>query len=278
MLQDKCFPTKLNTLKKEFSDASENYNLTFLHTDELKYNIFIEQYKNAADDTRQAMIFSLTKYELESFISCLPEYMGLDQEADIFDMLSLRYRRYVFRRMYFLWQDNYLNPYFCSLFARLLDHEKSLQYAKECGYKPLELKNIIISPNAGRAVLDAAQKDQYGLIEYLNVHYIHKGSHIALDAMSVFYLFCSEKDYIEIGDLRLSLVIERFAKRAQLRILKNMIVKISKTSLDQFPATLLYFIKKYYPVSNDTEVQELLGDVTHVFERLALESLEEASI
>ena len=84
------------------------------------------------------------------------------------------------------------------------------------------MKNIVTSVNTREYIITDAQKSSLGLIEYFAVHYFHKGCLITQDCMSVFYLFCNDKDYYEIGDLRLSSVIGRFSERSQLRILKNI--------------------------------------------------------
>jgi len=271
MQADRMKPSGLIEFREKLSDKSELYRMPYPNLDGLSCDRFLVYYLSSSEEARRSMVYSLSKAELEALIGFLSGYLSKNPDAEIFDFLYSRYRRYVFRRMYLTWQDNYRNRAFCTLFANLLDHPKSPKYTDECGFKPAELKGIVLSDNASQTVMAEGMRSENGLIGYLNAHLISKCSHLALDTMSIFFLYCSEKDYIEIGDPRLSSVVCRYPERFQLRILKNMLNKISEDNIDKFKSTLHFFIEKFYLPSNaeSRELSSALGDSIYVFRSLA---------
>jgi hypothetical protein len=195
MFTDKCYPTGLEDLKKEIADISSEYLRSVLCADDQKNTVFLDKYAISSRDEKSAMAYSLTKNEMEALIEFLPNYLLKNASAEVADIFLARYRRYVFRRMFVVWQDYYHNKAFCRIFAALLEHDDSGRFTQECVFTPEELKKIVLSENVPSYVIDEAKNSPYGLIGYFSVHNFYKGCRLALDCMSVFFLFCSEKDY-----------------------------------------------------------------------------------
>lgn len=255
-------PQRLINLNKKLSDYSDCYKGSRATGRDNKYHALLDEYISLDADKRRRLAFSLTKTQLEELIGNLPGYLDVQPDKDFSGLLLLRYRRYVFWKMYYTWQDHYLNPGFCKLFSMLIGDPRSARFLPECGYDAKTLKNIVLSEDPGNTLIQKALQSQYGLIGYFDVHYYHKSSRISLDCLSVYYLFCTEKDYLDIGDLRLVSIIKRFPERSQIRILKNMLVKIIPDRLPKFQTTLSYFTQKYRFESGQmaNELKEILAD------------------
>ncbi len=204
----------------------------------------IKKYDEADEAQRNHLAFSMTKPELLDIIAALPAYVAVHPESEAAKLLMTRYRKYVFRQLYITWQDHYRNQPFCRIFATLLDSVKSQRYSDECGFIPQTLKEIVLSDNPIGELSGHIRFENLSLFGFFDVHYILKNSQLALDSMSIFYLFCSSKDYFEIGDQRLAALLQRFSERYLVKILKNLLDKISPESLRQFPNTMMSFPKE----------------------------------
>ncbi len=251
---------RLLEVHERLSDYSDFYKHLNAAGGERKHHALLDEYMALDTKRRRSLAFLLTKTQLQELIGSLPDYLLTNPDNDLSGLLLLRYRRYVFWKMYYTWQDHYLNLGFCKLFLRLIEAPNSARFLPECGYDSKTLKDIVLSEDPANTLIQKALLSQYGLIGYLDAHYHHRSSRISLDSMSVYYLFCTEKDYLDIGDLRLVSVIERFPERSQIRILKNMLVKIMPDRLPDFEKTLSYFKQKYGSGQTANDMKEILGD------------------
>ncbi len=79
---------------------------------------------------------------------------------------------------------------------------------------------------------------------------IDRNSILAIDVMSIFFLFCSAKDYSSFGSERLIIALVRISMNNQAKVLNNILRKLSDEERILHKDVLQYFIYQYkYPVT-----------------------------
>ena len=158
-------------------------------------------------DIRQERIRALTKKEIEYILYNMQNILDGVLEERLTELINLRYRRYMFRILYVLWQDNYENPKIKRLFLI-----------------------AIYTPNTS---------------DYLDEISINRKTIFGIDFLSIFFLFCSAKDLMEFGNERLLIAIKRYEMANQAKILNNMIKKLNKKQRIELSEVISYLLKKY---------------------------------
>jgi len=190
-------------------------------------------------------IFSLTKKQISAILWQLPTLLEIFNENKILPIIRMRYRKYVFRILYLLWQDYYDKPKFRNLFLYVVNNPKTAEYVKEVNFSAETLRSIALSSQAENKFIELARTEQLDMREFLSFHKINRDSVIAIDAMSVFFLFCSGQDYIEFGSERLIIALMRFETKNQAKILNNMLRKLNREERLALKDVFQYFIYKY---------------------------------
>ena len=198
-------------------------------------------------------IFSLTKKQISDILWQLPALLEIFNESRIIPIIRMRYRKYMFRILYLLWQDYYDKTKFRNLFLYVVNNPKTAEYVKEVNFSAETLRSIVLSNQAENKFVELARLEQLDMREFLSYHKINRDSVIAIDAMSVFFLFCSGPDYFEFGSERLIIALMRFDMRNQAKVLNNMVRKLNKEERLLLRDVFEYFIYKYnFPVTVKT--------------------------
>lgn len=166
-------------------------------------------------------------------------------EDTIVDIIKLRYRRYMFRVLYVLWQDNYENSKIKRLFLTAIDNPKTSQYVDEINFDMKSLRELVVAVETQSKMIDFSRRESLYMQEFLSVHKINRKTILGIDGLSIFLLFCSAEDYIEFGNERLLIAIKRYEMANQAKILNNMITKFDKQQREDFSDVIGYLLNKY---------------------------------
>ena len=191
-------------------------------------------------------VFSLTKGEIEAILYNLPKLLVKFNENRITPLFKLRYRKYMFRILYLLWQDNYGKTRFRNLFLYVLNLPESGFYVEEIKFSAETLISIVKDEDIETRFAGLARSEKVSMREFLDLHKIRKDSIIAIEVLSIFYLFCSSKDYIDIGSERLIIALMNAEMKNQAKILINMVKNLSVEDRLILNDVFQYFYYKYY--------------------------------
>ncbi len=201
---------------------------------------FLRRFEAADGEARKRMAYSLSRAELEAVAEALPAHLDVYPAGCAGELLALRWQGRLFRRLYLVWQEQYQNKRFCDLLADQLENRGDFDDTACCGYSHGEFCAIARSEKPLEALMVHVRRGELSLLDYLDTHRIRRSSRLALDSMSIFYLFCDYRDYREIGADRLTRLLPRFPRSAQRRILKNMLARIPADGLADFAPALDY--------------------------------------
>lgn len=198
-------------------------------------------------------ILSLTKKQITDILWQLPTLLEIFSENKIIPIIRTRYRKYVFRILYLLWQDYYDKPKFRNLFLYVVNNPKTADYVREVNFSAETLRAIALSNQAENKFIELARTENLDMREFLSFHKINRDSVIAIDSMSMFFLFCSAEDYMEFGSERLIIALMRFETKNQAKMLNNMVRKLDKEGRMALKEVFLYFIYRYsFPATEKT--------------------------
>ncbi len=200
---------------------------------------------NADESIQRERLLSLSKKQLEELLYEIPKLIEIFSETKLTPIIKLRYRKYVFRILYLLWQDYYDKPRFSNLFLYVLNHPKSQNYVQEVNFTVETLRGLVLARQIENKFMEQARFEQMDLREFLNYHKISRESVIAMDVMGIFFLFCSAQEYIEIGSERLIIVLMRSNIKNQAKILNNILRKLSSEETILLKDVFYFFKYKY---------------------------------
>lgn len=219
----------------KYLKSSNNVDIT-------KYMFLLNQ---SDENTNMQIIKSLSRKQIEEVLFDLPRLLEIFSETRITPLFKYRYRRYMFRILYLLWQDYYDKTKYHNLFLYVLNHPKSQEYVKEVNFTVDQLRSLVLSKQVENKLLEMARTENLEMRVFLSKHQINRDSVIAIDAIGIFFLFCSADDYLEIGSERLIIALMRSEIRNQAKIFNNMMKKLTKEELLKLKEVLLYFEYKY---------------------------------
>lgn len=190
-------------------------------------------------------VASMTRREVTDVLLALPEITGKAPDERILLFLKQRYRRYVFRIVYLIWQDNYDRPGIRDILLYILDHPKTAYYIEETGFSAAELKAIAISDNMETRIAGMARNQGVSVREFLSGHRISLTSYLAVDVMSVFLLFCSGEDCLALGSDKLIRAMSRFDILNQAKVINNLYTKLQSNVGKELPELVKYIVDKH---------------------------------
>ncbi|MHB8962683.1 MAG: hypothetical protein ACYC5K_05970 [Saccharofermentanales bacterium] len=193
---------------------------------------------------REAFL-ALTKKEVEGILFGIPKIVEVFGASRVIPFIRARYRKYVFRIIYLLWQDYYDNVKFRELFLYVFKHPQTASYTDEVRFSSGTLAELASSPHIENRLSELARKEQLDMREFLARHRISRESVLGIDVMSIFFLFCSGSDYLEFGNERLIIAAERFDVKNQAKMLNNMMNVLAKEEQEVLADVVKYFIAKY---------------------------------
>jgi hypothetical protein len=197
------------------------------------------------EKTLEDAILALTKKQISDVLWQMPTLLEIFSENKFVPIIRTRYRKYMFRILYLLWQDYYDKPKFRNLFLYVVNNPKTAEYVTEVNFSAETLRAIALSNQAESKFVELARVENLDMREFLAFHKINRDSVIAIDVMSVFFLFCSAPDYMEFGSERLIIALMRFETKNQVKMLNNMVRKLDKEGRMALKDVFLYFIYKY---------------------------------
>lgn len=254
ILEEKTKPVKdkredllLKEAIKTISDNNALYNIHHDPSEDVEFDIASCLYLFHMTDEKilENAILSLTKKQISDILWQLPTLLEIFSENRVIPIIRIRYRKYMFRIFYLLWQDYYDKPKFRNLFLYVVNNPKTAEYVREVNFSAEALRSIALSNQAESKFVELARTENLDMREFLSIHKINRDSVIAIDVMSVFFLFCSGKEYIEFGSERLIIVLMRFEMKNQAKVLNNMVRKLNKEERMALKDVFYYFLYKY---------------------------------
>lgn len=190
-------------------------------------------------------IRSFSKNEIEYILFHAKKILEGVTEDTFLELIKSRYRRYVFRSLYILWQDNYENEKIRRLFLAAIDNPQTSGYVEEINFDIKTLRDLVVAVNTESRMIDFSRLESLDMKEFLAKHKIHRKTILGIDVLSIFFLFCSADDFIEFGSERLLIAIKRYELANQAKILNNMISKLNKEQMKELSSVIEYLLKKY---------------------------------
>lgn len=227
--------------KNKFYDIHTSLN----HEGNIAVANYYFLFQIADEKVLENAILSLTKTQVEVILCELPKLLEIFSESRITPIFRVRYRKYMFRILYLLWQDHYDNERFHNLFLYVLNHPKSAEYVKEVNFSVETLRSLVFAKEVESKFVEIARSEQRDMREFLTYHNINRDSIIAIDVMGIFFLFCSAQEYLEIGSERVIIALMRADMKNQAKILSNMIKKLSPEDRIELKDVFHYFYYKY---------------------------------
>ena len=229
------------------SDSGALYNINHHSLKDGDFDIAqcLYMFHMTDEKIRENAILSLTKKQISDILWQLPMLLEIFSEDRVIPIIRIRYRKYMFRILYLLWQDYYDKPKFRTLFLYVVNNPKTVEYVKEVDFSAETLRSIALSNQADSKFVELARTEELDMREFLSKHKINRDSVIAIDVMSVFFLFCSGQEYLEFGSERLIIVLMRFEMKNQAKVLNNMVRKLDKEERMKLKEVFYYFLYKY---------------------------------
>jgi hypothetical protein len=207
---------------------------------------FVDNLRNKDESLRDEWIKGLARNEIETILMGLLQFFDSHTAATVIPLIRMRYRRYVFRIIYVLWQDYYDKSEFRNLFLYALNHPKSVRYAAETRFTTDQLRSIALSSSVDRMLIELARKENRNMPEFLAYHKIRRDSVLAIDVASIVFLFCSAEEYLEFGSERLLIAIMRLETANRAKILNNMVKKLNPEQRKELKEVFIYFLYTYF--------------------------------
>lgn len=229
------------TSKEKFYDI----HTSLKHEEHIDISHYYFIFQIADENALENAILSLTKTQIEVILCELPKLLEIFHETRITLIFRMRYRKYMFRILYLLWQDYYDRERFHNLFLYVLNHPKSVNYVKEVNFSVETLRSLVLAKQVENKFVEIARSEKLDMREFLSFHKINRDSIIAIDVMGIFFLFCSAEEYIEIGSERVIIALMRSDMKNQAKILSNMIQKLSSEDRIILKDVFRYFYYKY---------------------------------
>jgi len=190
-------------------------------------------------------IWSLTKREIEYILYNVENILEGVLEETLIELINLRYRRYIFRILYIIWQENYENPKIKRLFLAAIDNPKTLHYLDEIKFSLKNLRELVLAVNTESRMIDFSRQESLYMKEFLDSHNIQLKSILGIDVLSIFFLFCSAQDFMNFGAERLLIAIKRYEMANQAKILNNMAKKLNAQQRLELSPIIKYLLNKY---------------------------------
>jgi len=211
-------------------------------------------FKNNADKQVEKYILRLTKNQIEAIVYGLPKIIDIFTMDKITPLIKLRYRKYMFRIIYVLWQDNYDKIKFRNFFLYVVNNPKTVNYVDEIKFTIDQLRTMALTNQMENKLVEFARSEKLDMAEFLKKHKIRRDSVLAIDVMSIFFLFCTANDYLEFGNERLIIAIMRCDINNQAKILNNMVKKTDAEQRNKLTDVFQFFIHRYvYSVSESNK-------------------------
>lgn len=258
----------IDTLSRE----NESYTIRDLVERERDFDItsFLFLFSMEDNQKYRDAVMSMTRREMENFLFGIPKLIEIYGSKRIIPIFQVRYRSFMFRIVFLLWQDFYDKKAFRDLFLFVFSHPKTGEYAKEVNFTAQNLKALVKAEHIDSTFSEMARNEKRDMREFLAFHKIQRESVIAIDAMSIFFLFCSSKDYLDFGSERLIIALHRFDIPNQAKILNNMMRVMTQEERTRLTDVFLYFLCRFTGDKNDPdpefwgyvapEIRELLRD------------------
>ncbi|MHB1483951.1 MAG: hypothetical protein ACYCYI_04750 [Saccharofermentanales bacterium] len=256
----------------KISDGDFYYeiNQKVKQADQIDPESFYYLFEIQDDEAFKAAIFSLSKSDIEMIMYLIPKLMTKFNESRISALFKIRYRKFMFRILYIHWQDNYEKTRFRNLFLYVLNLPKSEFYVDEVHFSIETLITLAKSKDKETKFAELARSARLSMREFLDLHKIRRDSLIAIEVMSIFFLFCNSQDYIDLGSDRLIIALKNAEMRNQAKILINMVKTLSVDERIILKDAFQYFNLMYYNTGGqiNDEFWNLIPE--HVF-KIALE-------
>ncbi len=203
--------------------------------------------KNAEDAFR-----ALTRQQVEEVLFGIPKIIEIYGARKLIPLFRARYRSFMFHILYVFWQDYYDMGNYRELFLTVFKHPKTALFSEEVGFSPETLIELTTRPRAEARLAEMARDEGRDMREFLEAHRISRESAIGVDAMSIFFLFCTAEDYLDFGVDRLILAAERFDIKNQAKMLNNMMRVLTKEERDGLSDVFRHFIGRYPAAASGT--------------------------
>ncbi len=190
-------------------------------------------------------VAGLTRAQVTDILLHLPELLGFVEESKVISFISLRYRRYMFRMIYMLWQDNFEFPPFRNVMLFILGHPKTPEYIKEIGFTAEELRSVVLSDNNHKRLVELSLDHGISVREFLLERKISLTSYLAVDVLGVFFLFCSGDDCLVFGTKKIIWALERFDLRNRAKVINNIYSKLTPEQRRNMPELLQFIISQH---------------------------------
>lgn len=220
------------------------------------------------DEKRNEKIRALSKTQLVNMFVSLNQFLNFASKEKIESIIELRYRRYLFRILYILWQDNYDNALFKNLFLFTLEQPKTMAYVSEINFSIEKIRELVTASNTESKMIEFSRLEKQDMRNFLDFHRIARKSILGIDMLSIFFLFCSGDDYLDFGSERLVIALTRFDTVNRAKILNNMVKKLNKEQRMVLQDTFTYFMDKYVKAQkrhNESFWDVVLPEVKEIF-------------
>lgn len=232
---------------RTISDCDALYNIHHDSSEDSGFDIAgcLSLFHMTDEKIRENAIFSLTKKQITDILWQLPMLLEIFSEDRVIPIIRIRYRKYMFRILYLLWQDYYDKVKFRNLFLYVVNNPKTAEYVKEVNFTAETLRSIALSNQTDSKFIELARVEKLDMREFLSTHRINRDSVLAIDVMSVFFLFCSGQEYLEFGSERLIIALMRFEMKNQAKVLNNMVRKLNREERMELKDVFYYFLYRY---------------------------------
>ncbi len=199
-----------------------------------------------SDDAEfKEIVEGLTKGQMMEILMYLPDLMKVLGEEKIKYLIKRRYRRYVFRAIYLMWQDNFEANDFRNLMLYVLNIPKTALYLEEIGFTVDELRGVVLADSMLTKFVEMSMDLGISVREFLGRRKIGLTSYLAMDAMCVFFLFCSGEDCMAFGSTKLIWALDRFDTLNQAKVINNFYSKLPAEKRREMPELIRYVIAKH---------------------------------
>lgn len=190
----------------------------------------------------------LTKRNLEVIVKYLPHNYYKVQMDNLFLIYRLRCNLKLGWLLFFEWQNAYDN-YECNEFLKTFVEESSdFEEIMNLNHFTIQkFRDIISSDNIpiayGKAAVALKDLQLKKLKEKLGYLGIRESSRLSEDCNALFYVFCTEKDYLEIREKEVLVFVEKCDDIIRKKFLENFLEKLSLLYLKKFNRIAEYFIQ-----------------------------------
>lgn len=244
----KFVPTNLIKAKEEILSRHTGIGEPLQVAADLEIMNMIRRLVSLSKEKAEEEALLLTKRNLEVIAKYLPHNYYRVRMDNLFLIFRLRCNLNLAWLLFFEWQNAYDNYECNELLKNFIEESHDFEKIMNSNHFTIQkFKDILSTDNIpiayGKAAVELKNIQSKKLKEKLEYLGIKEASRLSEDCASLFYVFCTEKDYMEIGEKEILVFVEKCDDIIRKKFLENFLEKLSLRCLKKFNRIAEYFFK-----------------------------------